>query len=149
MIDGLDGIGKGTIIDAIKEFELENRRNLFDVNKWWGTDLNISPARDYNPRLTDFCSEYIKYGLLVTSEPTFSGIGRRIRNEYIKKNNRDYNPWLIAQAYALDRYELYTTTVIPARENEINILQSRGVVTSIVYQKIDIEERGATFGIDD
>ena len=149
MIDGLDGVGKGVVIDAIIDFEKSKERKIFDVNKWWDTDLNRSPARDFNPRLKDFFNEFMQYELLVTSEPTFAGIGRRIRNEYIKKNDRDYDPWLIAQAYALDRYELYTTTVIPARENGINIIQSRGVVTSLVYQGIDMVERGSKINTED
>lgn len=138
MICGLDGVGKGESIDAIAKLETDRGRIIFDVNIWWGTDLISLPLHDYNPRLDDFKD----HNLLITSEPTYAGIGRRIRTEYIRKNGRDYDPRLIAEAYALDRRELYQTTIIPARLSGIDILQSRGVVTSLVYQLLDIQERG-------
>ena len=142
MIDGLDGVCKGAAVDAIVDYEKFNkvRIEVFDINEWWGTDLRNIPLHDYNPRLRDFdgCN------VLVSSEPTYAGIGRRIRTEYTKKNGRKYNPRLIASAYALDRYELYTTTIIPARTKGIDVIQSGGVVTNIVYQMLDIANRGGS-----
>ncbi len=139
MTDGLDGIGKGEIIKSIIEFEKSRNIKIFDLNEFWGNDLNKPPIHDYNPRLEDFND----YNLLVSSEPTFAGIGRRIRYEYIKNNGRSYDPHVIANAYALDRFELYTTTIIPARKKSINIIQSRGVITSLVYQLLDTKDRSS------
>lgn len=145
MIDGLDGVGKGAAIYAIAEFEIARGRRLFDVNVWWGTNLDSNPTHDYNPREADFSGHEV----LVTSEPTYAGIGRRIRAEYIRKNGRDYDPRLIAEAYALDRKELYQTTVIPAREASIDVAQSRGVSTSLAYQLLDIGDRSGGSSILD
>jgi len=138
MIGGLDGVGKGTANQAIMDFEKIRGRKIFDANVWWGTDLTREPLHDYNPREEDFRD----HDVITTSEPTYAGVGRRIRNEYIKKNGRNYDPRLIANAYALDRYELYTTTIIPARRSGLDIVQSRGIESSLTYQLLDIQERG-------
>lgn len=136
MIGGLDGVGKGTANQAIVDFEREREMVIFDVNAWWGTNLEVPPLHDYNPREKDFRD----HNVLVTSEPTYAGVGRIIRKEYIRNNGRDYDPRLIANAYALNRYELYTTTIMPARETGLDIVQSRGI-ESLVYQLLDIRER--------
>jgi thymidylate kinase len=138
MIDGLDGVGKGEVIKAIVDYE-RSSREVFDVNEFWGTNLEEPPKNNYNPHLFDFQGAQ----LLVTSEPTFAGIGRFIRTEYIKNNGRDYPPRVIAEAYALDRYDLYTSTIIPALAEGIDIVQSRGVITSIVYQMLDSKLRSS------
>ena len=80
MIDGLDGCGKGVAIDAIVKYEKSKGTKIFDANDWWGTDLSKEPLHDYNPRIEDLKD----MELLVSSEPTYAGVGRRIRNEYIK-----------------------------------------------------------------
>lgn len=139
MADGLDGVGKGEVIKAIADFEKSRNKNVFDVNEFWGVDLDKIPNNDFNPRLEDFKG----YDILITSEPTYAGIGRRVRAEYIKKNGRDYDPHVIANGYALDRFELYTTTIIPAREKGIDVIQSRGVITSLVYQLLDTKDRSS------
>jgi thymidylate kinase len=144
MIDGLDGVGKGEIISAIENYEANKGTKLFDLNKWWGVELGKPALHDYNPLLEDIGDAE----LLISSEPTYCGVGRRIRNEYIKNNGRDYTPMLIANAYALDRYDLYEKTIIPARDVGKHILQSRGFVTSIVYQMLDSQLRGNAVNVD-
>ncbi len=139
IVDGLDGVGKGEVIRAIVEYEQGCGRSIFDVNSWWGTDLSVLPLRDYNPRV----KEIVDDPLIVTSEPTFAGVGRRIRLEYIYRNTRDYDPRVIAEAYALDRHELYTTTIVPFLELGLDIIQSRGIITSLVYQIFDSQSRSA------
>ncbi len=142
MTDGLDGVGKGEVLSAIVEYERETGRRTFDCNNWWG-DLN-NPSFDYNPRASDIP----KGSLLISAEPTFAGIGRRIRSEYISKNKRDYDPRVIAEAYALDRHELYTTTLLPVLSRGDDVIQSRGVVTSLVYQMLDSADRSTQGGMD-
>ena len=137
MTDGLDGVGKGEVISAILGYELLQDRNYFDCTKWWG-DLN-NQKHDFNP----VPSQISPGSLIVSAEPTFAGIGRRIRAEYIFKNGRDYDPRVIAEAYALDRHELYTTTLLPCLERGDDIIQSRGFVTSLVYQMLDSANRSS------
>jgi thymidylate kinase len=79
------------------------------------------------------------YDVITSSEPTFSLIGRAIREEIVRHNKREYSALATAQAFALDRYILYKRVIIPALQQGKYIFQERGVTTSICYQPIQKE----------
>ncbi len=87
--------------------------------------------------------------MLVTSEPTFCGVGRHIRNELIANNNREYSPEAVAEAYAVDRRILYEQLVLPALEAGIDVYQSRSFSASITYQRQTALDKGKDFSIKD
>ncbi|MBI4980430.1 thymidylate kinase [Candidatus Woesearchaeota archaeon] len=125
VVDGLDGVGKGVILDTLIEEAKRSGKRVFDVHEFW-------KSHDYHPPLGLI---FGKCDVIVTSEPTYVGIGRIIRQELIAKNNRDYTPEAVAEAYALDRRILYQQLVLPALEAGISVYQSRSFSTSLVYQQ--------------
>ncbi len=131
VIDGLDGIGKGVCLDALKEAAREANLRIFDVNDYWVDNDNI-PSLD---KIGDV-------DLLITSEPTYQGIGKYIRETLVSKDEDPFPTSIIAQAYSLDREILYNRLIIPAREKGISVFQSRSVSTSIAFQKLTGEKDG-------
>lgn len=130
ILDGLDGIGKGVFLDAMRaEAEREGLR-ILDLHEFWRT-------HGRHPDL----AEVDGVDILLSSEPTYVGEGKRIREELIRKGTA-YPARLIAEAYAEDRRLLYAQAIIPALERGITVLQSRGVTTSLVYQPLDAERKG-------
>jgi dTMP kinase len=129
MIDGLDGSGKGTVINALKEFLENNNKKVFDLREHW---------KKYNeiPEL----EEIEKYDVICSSEPTFSGVGKVIREEIIRSNKRQYSGITTAYAFALDREILYKKLLIPAKKAGKIIIQERGITTSLVYQPVQNEK---------
>ena len=131
IIDGLDGIGKGVCLDALKEEASDMGWKIFDVNEYWVKENNIPSFEEIGD-----------VDLLITSEPTYQGIGKHIREKLICKDGMSFSTSVLAQAYSLDRQILYEKLIIPAIEKGINIFQSRSVTTSIVYQKLTGKEDG-------
>jgi thymidylate kinase len=71
----------------------------------------------------------------MTAEPTWCGIGKIIREEITKKENRDkYSVDARIQAYSLDRLIQISKVIIPALENGVNVIQARGVASTLCYQ---------------
>ncbi len=129
MVDGLDGSGKGTVVSAFKEhFEKEGKK-IFDLREYW-KEKNDIPEID----------EVMEYDVICSSEPTFSMVGKVIREEIVRTNNRKYSGMSTAQAFALDREILYKKLIIPARKAGKIILQERGITTSLVYQPVQNEK---------
>ena len=79
------------------------------------------------------------YDIIVNAEPTYSYLGIAIRDEIVKDNQRKYSGLTTAHAFALDREILYRKVLIPALEAGKTIIQERGVVSSFVYQPIQLE----------
>lgn len=132
VIDGLDGIGKGVCLDVLKEEAEKSKFKVFDLNEYWKDNNNI-------PTL----EEIREVDVIVSSEPTYQGIGKYIRDTLVSKNNKNpFSTSIIAQAYSLDREILYERLIIPARKKGITIFQSRSVSTSIAYQKLSGEKDG-------
>tara|TARA_Y100000034_G_C6753931_1_gene335355 strand:- start:70 stop:804 length:735 start_codon:yes stop_codon:yes gene_type:complete len=139
VVDGLDGIGKGVILRALKEAARTQGKKVFDVHEfWWG--------HDYHPDPQSIIGEY---DVVVTSEPTFVGVGKYIREELIAKNQRDYSSEIIAEAYALDRWILYRKLILPLLEAGVDVFQSRSFSSSIVYQRQSAMDAGNKFDVDD
>lgn len=129
VIDGLDGIGKGVVERALIEYEQKLGKAVFDT-------ISFSRAnRKGLPELVDFWNPPERfYDTLVTAEPTYTGIGHNIRNEIVAKNGRKYGAEVQMQAFAIDREIQMKRVVIPATENGLNVIQSRGLSASLTYQ---------------
>jgi len=125
MVDGIDGSGKGTIIESWKKYLSDQGNAIFDLKKY------IKDTGQF-PEL----SEPSKYDFIFSAEPTFAGIGKVIRDELIKKGT-NYPIRALAEAYSLDRLVLYTKMIIPLLRDNRVIIQDRGVSSSICYQSID------------
>lgn len=122
MMDAVDGCGKDTLIEIlVQEFP---KNKVFDLNDYWQKH-NEHPS----PELWQDAD------IVISSEPTYSTVGRYIRNELIQKG-KSYSTQSIAQAYALDRNILYEKVILPVIKAGKTVIQSRGVSTTIVYQQL-------------
>lgn len=130
IIDGIDGSGKGTLVEALvlHVWRANPLRRILDL-RTYGNKFHSLPQP----------AELKNYDILVSSEPSYSLIGRAIRDEIIRNNKREYSALTTAQAFALDRNILYRRVIIPAIEQGMMIFQERGVTTSICYQPIQKE----------
>jgi thymidylate kinase len=128
MVDGLDGAGKGVVIDSLKVYFEEKGLKIFDLREYWKTHNEI-------PEI----SEVLEYDVICSAEPTFSMVGKVIREELVRENNRKYSGLSTAHAFALDREILYKKLLIPAKAAGKIIIQERGVITSAVYQPMQLE----------
>ncbi|MBR9693347.1 hypothetical protein GOV07_05500 [Candidatus Woesearchaeota archaeon] len=136
LLDGLDGIGKGVYLDAMKEQAAKDGKKILDLHDYW-------KEHGTHPSITDLDG----YDLILSSEPTYVGWGVKIRKELIKAD-KEYPATEIAEAYAEDRKELYGQVIIPALEAGIDIIQSRAVTTSLIYQPIDAARKGEALDWD-
>ena len=140
VVDGIDGVGKAKgFLDVFIEEARKEGKRIFDIHEFW-------KIHDYHPPLQDILTQA---DVLYTSEPTFAGIGRYIREELIFKNQRSYSPEAVAQAYALDRHILYEQLLLPCLDAGKDIYQSRSLSTSIVYQRQSALDQGREFSIKD
>ncbi len=137
VIDGIDGVGKGVFLAAFLEAAKKEGKRVFDVHEFWSRN-------NFHPSPKEIIG---KFDVAVTSEPTFVGIGKYIREEIIAKNERSYSPEAIAQAYALDRMILYQQLLLPLLEAGIDVYQSRSFSTSIVYQRQSAADEGKDLSI--
>jgi len=132
IIDGIDGSGKGTLVQALAlalhEWRQDQNKRILDL-KLYGEQYHSLPKP----------GELKNYDVIVSFEPTFSLIGKAIREEIVRSNIREYSALATAQAFALDRYVLYKRVIIPALEQGKYIFQERGVTTSVCYQPIQKE----------
>ena len=124
MLDGPDGSGKSTVIQAWKDHLTSEGNTIFDLKNYWQT------AGKY-PELDEVRS----YDFIFSCEPTYAGFGKVIREELIK-NGTNYPVRAIVEAFSLDRLVLYKKLLIPLLQNGKIIIQDRGVSTSLSYQKI-------------
>jgi len=131
IIDGIDGSGKGTLAQALalNEWRKDSQKRILDL-KLYSEQIHSLPKP----------GELKNYDIIISFEPTFSLIGKAIREEIIRNNDREYSALATAQAYAMDRYILYKRVIIPALEQGKNIFQERGVTTTICYQPIQKEQ---------
>ena len=121
MIDGLDGSGKGVAVNALKEHALSKGKKVIDLREYWKEHEGFPDILDYD--------------VIISAEPTFTNIGKKIREEMIK-NDSNYPVQDIAKAYSEDRLELYKKIILPALESGKWVFQERGVISSIVYQPL-------------
>jgi len=133
MIEGLDGSGKGVIIDTVKEF-LSNKR-CFDTHNFNNHSSDITC--DKNIGVPSF-DEIKDYEVLFTHEPSNSLVGMFVREFLIKKGS-NYDKLSAVHAFALDREITYRTFIIEALSNGKIIVQDRGVLSSLVYQSLQTD----------
>lgn len=124
MIDGIDGSGKSTVLNAWKRQLQGSGETIFDVKAYW-QQTGAYPT----------VAEFKNYDFIFTAEPTHAGLGRIIRDEIIK-NGADYPPRAIAGAYALDRLIHYKKIVLPALGAGKCVISDRGITTSLCYQPL-------------
>jgi len=125
IVDGIDGSGKGTIVDAYATWATQAGLRVFDVRAF---------AKEHQ-RLPE-PAEWKGSDVLVSAEPTHCGIGRVIREEIVKDNGRHYTGRAAAEAFALDRLVLHVQVILPALESGVLVIQERGVSASIAYQPL-------------
>ena len=122
MVDGVDGSGKSTVVAAWKKYLSEQGNAIFDLRHYL-------KENDHYPE----SHEMRAYDFIFSAEPTYTGIGKVLREELINKNN-NYSALSIAHGYSLDRLVLYTKTLLPLLKDGKFIIQDRGVSSSLAYQ---------------
>lgn len=122
MLDGIDGSGKSTVIEAWKTYLTSQGNTIFDLREYW----------KQNGKHPSF-AELKSYDFIFSAEPTYVGVGKVIREELIRKGT-GYPPLAIAEAYSLDRLILYHNVIVPALQAGKWVIQDRGVSTSLCYQ---------------
>jgi len=125
MVDGLDGSGKGTIVDGLSDWAERKAMKILDIRKY-------CREKDVFPSLQEISAADI----IISCEPTFCYVGKAIREELVRASDRKYSAWSLAQAFALDREILYRRVIIPAVKTGKIVIQERGVTSSIVYQPV-------------
>jgi len=136
VFEGLDGVGKGTVISAVRTHLVESGKHIEDLER-----------REFE---RDFEKEPVsRDGLvLAVSEPTYSQTGATIRGELIARNTgRIYSAHQIAQGYSLDRHVLLRRVLLPALEQGADVLSSRNFVSSLCYQALGAIKEGR--GLED
>lgn len=125
MIEGIDGSGKSTIVDAVLEYFRGQNKRVFDIKAWVKENRELPEPGQFDG-----------FDVMAGHEPTYGWIGACIRSEMTAKNGRTYESRDIAAAFALDRLVLYTRCYLPALKNGKIIVADRGVATSLVYQPV-------------
>ncbi len=132
MIDGIDGCGKGTITNALRDYEQKRGKRVLDLREYWKEHGTI-PTHD----------DVKEYDVFISNEPTYAWVGKAIREEIIRKHDsekRKYSGMSTAHAFSLDREILYRRFIVPAMEAGKIIFQERGVISSLAYQPIQLEQ---------
>lgn len=124
IVDGIDGSGKSTIIGYFIEFAKKDGIKIFNAVDYSKTHKKFPTAKDWK-----------NFDLLACGEPTYAGIGAKIRNVMTKPDS-GFSPKQIAEAFAKDRMAHYKKLVIPAARAGKHIIQDRSVSSSFVYQPL-------------
>ena len=125
MVDGLDGSGKGSIVDALQHWAEQKGLKVLDLRVYC-REHNTFPEPD----------EVLQYDAIVSAEPTFCYVGEAIREEMIRDNGRKYSAISLANAFALDREILYRRVILPAIKAGKYVFQERGLSSTLVYQPV-------------
>lgn len=121
IVDGIDGSGKGTIVDAMAAALRRKGRRVFDLRAYWKSKHTFPTA-----------NELIRFDVIISAEPTHAWVGAAIRSELVRSDA--YDPSSLVDAYALDREILYRRLIIPLRRKGKLIIQERGVPSTLAYQ---------------
>jgi thymidylate kinase len=142
-IDGMDGVGKGQGIIGIVEHLRGKSVRVVDMDNF-GRERGLFPDFD-NPTIKKQPNPYFldpgSLDVFVGSEPTYFGAGLTIRNEIIQSNGRVYPAEETAQWYSMDRLVWYRRVVLPALRKGLTVIQSRGLITTMVYQPIQARDQ--------
>ncbi len=140
VIDGNDASGKSVVEEEIK--------NLYYKNGLYVADLRDFGKHPYHHSTNSFHDEIGYPGendleelpVLIIEEPTYTGIGRVIREEIINKKN-NYPVITQANMFSADRFILFNNVIIPALNLKKHVVEGRSVTTSLVYQPLLSEMR--------
>ncbi len=130
VIDGIDRIGKGTLINTLALFEQLKGKRPFDADAFQASKGKLPTVDDFR-----------NYDFILISEPTYSDRGKEIREILIRKGF-EIPSLNIASAYAEDRMMLLKEVILPALEMGKMVISSRSVCSSLVYQPLDAERKG-------
>ena len=122
---GLDCSGKSTMINALKDWALENGKSTVDIR-------DIEKRTNSLPSFNDVKDAEV----LISAEPTYAWIGDAIRSEVIRNGVKGYGARTTASLYSFDRLMLYNRILIPFIEKGGLVFQDRSVESSIVYQPV-------------
>ena len=134
VIDGLDGVGKGVVIEAIAADLQRQGARVFSLDRWWMTNHFLPEFDLENITNKPAYFDPNSFDVLLSSEPTYGQIGQAIREEVIAHNGRNYSARMTAHLYAADRLILHKRVLLPALALGKHVVQSRSVSTSLVYQ---------------
>lgn len=125
LVDGPDYSGKTTVINTLREWAVAKNLKIFDL-------------KEYCKKHNEFpeSEELERYDVVISSEPSYSFVGKAIREEMIKENERKYSAQSLAMAFALDREILYKRIIQPALNGGKYVFQERGIISSLVYQPV-------------
>ncbi|MBT6689780.1 hypothetical protein HN903_00445 [archaeon] len=130
VVDGVDGVGKSVIELALLE---RIGGEVFDSVSWSKENLGERP----DVSLTGECD------VVLTAEPTYSGLGSDIRRTLISNLKRGVFPYgLLIGAYSLDRDIQLRNLVLPVLARGRDVVQSRSVASSLCYQTLSAEDEG-------
>lgn len=137
VIDAIDGAGKDTLAVRVIEALTRNGRRVFDA---------ISYQKDHGQLPTMDHADVRKAEFLLVCEPTYvkhREANYRLRDHIARDSTTPQRD--LVWMYAEDRSALYQRLVIPFLENGGTVLQVRGLVSSLAYQRavdpsITIEE---------
>lgn len=122
MVDGIDGSGKHTIVEAMGEQLQSQGHTSFDIGEWSKVHHELPSA------------ELMKDAdVIIGVEPSYVWTGAAIRYELVRAD-KTYSARAIACAFSLDRLVLYKRCYLPALERGTTIIAERGVSSSLVYQ---------------
>jgi len=125
MVDGPDGSGKGVIVNALKKWAEQKQLKVFDLRDYCMENNRFPEPEEIND-----------FDAIVSGEMSYCWVGRALRKEIVRKNNRNYSITSTAHAFSLDREILYKMVIIPALKQGKYVFQERGVISSIVYQPV-------------
>jgi len=125
MVDGLDGSGKGVVINALRKWAEEKKLKILDLKEYC-KENNRLPKPE----------EITGFNVIISCEMTNCWVGCALREEIVRENNRNYSITSTAHAFSLDREILYKRVIIPALKQGKYVFQERGVISSIVYQPV-------------
>ncbi|MEK7518563.1 MAG: hypothetical protein AAB549_01430, partial [Patescibacteria group bacterium] len=125
IVDGIDGSGKGTIVDAYMAWAQAKQLHVFDVRAFAKSNQRLPEPKEWQGS-----------DVLFSAEPTHAGIGHVIREEIVRENARHYSGLETAMAFSLDRHILYQKVILPALARGILVIQERSVSSSIAYQPL-------------
>lgn len=123
MIEGIDGAGKGVVNKVIKEF-LGDKKS-YDLHNC-DDELGIPEYKNVKDNEVYF-----------TYEPSKSLVGRFVRY-HLTRSDTKFEPMSAVHGFALDREILYKKLIINAINDCKIIIQDRGVLSSLIYQHIQV-----------
>lgn len=129
-IEGGDGNGKSTALDAVRAF-FEAR---FEMSSFNVIDFEQAKHRWPTPNEIDPL-EAMAAKILIVGEPTYVLTGAIIRALLETPTPEFKDPWYQAKLYAQARLELVRDLVLPYLQNGgRRIIRSRGLLSSATYQ---------------